>query len=76
MSKKEYQYFISETGLFVREKESICEVFIEGEWVHPETSFGSQMPISAIEVHLLILGALKDRYRSDSAYNNRTSSGC
>lgn len=41
--KEPYNYSISETGLFVRENKSMCEVFIEGEWVSPETGFGYQV---------------------------------
>ena len=74
--EERYEYSIAETGLLVREKESACEVFVEGEWVSPETSFGSQMPISAQEVHFLILRTLRERYHSDPAYKNRTSPGC
>ncbi len=73
--REPYNYAISETGLFVRENKSVCEVFIEGEWVSPETGFGCQMPISATEVHSLILEALKDHYHSDPIYKNRTFPG-
>jgi len=71
-----YKYSIAETGLLVREKEFACEVFIGGEWISPETSFGYQMPISIQEVHFLILKALKDRYHSDPVYKNRTLPRC
>lgn len=77
MSKKiNYNYSISETGLLVRENKDIFEVFIDGEWVMPETNVGYLMPASASEVHGLIRKVLSGHYHSQEEYKDKTLPGC
>ena len=71
-----YKYSISQGGLLLRENDDVCEVFINGEWVYPETSVGYLMPTTASKAHMIITEALKNYYHLQPEYKNKSLPGC
>ncbi|MDO8747735.1 MAG: hypothetical protein Q7J72_01285 [Candidatus Omnitrophota bacterium] len=76
MLPQQFKYYVSQSGVLIRESDYVTEVFIDCEWVSPETSLGYQVAVDKDVAHQLIRQALKAVYDTNPEYKDKCAPGC